>query len=130
MQQKTAAFLFLIFSAFRQKETYNIQQEYLSKTYEINTNANYSKYNASVERIKAIIPEGIKITDINNNEKAEFASKEKFKILIPINHINQETEFKIKINTKIETKPVLYGKTANSANENYALTSAVYENIE
>ena len=39
----------------------NIQQEYLSKTYEINTNANYSKYNASVERIKAIIPEGIKI---------------------------------------------------------------------
>ena len=108
----------------------NIQQEYLSKTYEINTNANYSKYNASVERIKAIIPEGIKITDINNNEKAEFASKEKFKILIPINHINQETEFKIKINTKIETKPVLYGKTANSANENYALTSAVYENIE
>ena len=100
----------------------NIQQEYLSKTYEINTNANYSKYNASVERIK--------ITDINNNEKAEFASKEKFKILIPINHINQETEFKIKINTKIETKPVLYGKTANSANENYALTSAVYENIE
>ena len=101
----------------------NIQQEYLSKTYEINTNANYSKYNA-------IIPEGIKITDINNNEKAEFASKEKFKILIPINHINQETEFKIKINTKIETKPVLYGKTANSANENYALTSAVYENIE
>ena len=105
----------------------NIQQEYLSKTYEINTNANYSKYNASVERIKAIIPEGIKITDINNNEKAEFASKEKFKILIPINHINQETEFKIKINTKIETKPVLYGTAPSSSYQDYALTVATYE---
>ena len=105
----------------------NIQQEYLSKTYEINTNANYSKYNASVERIKAIIPEGIKITDINNNEKVEFASKEKFKILIPINQINQETEFKIKINTKIETKPVLYGTAPSSSYQDYALTVATYE---
>lgn len=74
------------------------------------------------------LPEGIKITDINNNPKKEFSQNEKFKILIPIKNLAKESDFYINIKTKINNKPVLYGKASNSTYQDYALTAATYEN--
>ena len=71
--------------------------------------------------------EGIKITDINNNEKTEFSPNEKFKILIPIKNLTNEGNFDIAISTKIKSKPVLYGQAPNSAEQDYALTTEIYE---
>ena len=70
---------------------------------------------------------GIKLTDENNNEKTEFKPNEKFKILVPLKNIKQDGEIKIEVQTKIKTKPVLYGKAPNSNYQDYALTASSYE---
>lgn len=73
------------------------------------------------------LPENIKITDLENKEKQEFLPSEKFKVLIPIKDLKHEIKFLIKVNTEINSKPVLYGKAPNSINQDYALTAATYE---
>ena len=70
---------------------------------------------------------GIKFTDENNNEKAEFKPNEKFKILVPLKNMKQDGKIKIEVQTKIKTKPILYGKAPNSNNQDYALTASSYE---
>ena len=80
-----------------------------------------------VTKVDEELPEGIRIADINNNEKTEFSSEEKFKILIPIKNLTKENNFNIEIQTKINTKPVLYGQAPNTSYQDYALTAATYE---
>lgn len=104
-----------------------IQKEYISKTYQINTNAAYSKYNVKLLKANNELAEGIKVTDLNNKEKTQFSANEKFKVIIPISQINNRGNFKIEITTSVNTKPVLYGKAANSSYQDYALTAATYE---
>ena len=104
-----------------------IQKEYISKTYQINTNAAYSKYNVKLLKANNKLAEGIKVTDLNNKEKTQFSANEKFKVIIPISQINNKGNFKIEITTSVNTKPVLYGKAANSSYQDYALTAATYE---
>ena len=78
-------------------------------------------------KVQEELPEGIKITDINNNEKTEFSQNEKFKILIPIKNLIKESNFNIEIQTKINNKPILYGKAPDTSYQDYALTAATYE---
>ena len=59
--------------------------------------------------------------------KTEFSQNEKFKILIPIKNLTTEGNFNIAISTKIKSKPVLYGQAPNSLDQDYALTTAIYE---
>ena len=80
-----------------------------------------------MQKIESELPEGIKITDINNNSKKAFSQNEKFKILIPIKNLTKESSFNISVKTKINNKPVLYGKAENSSYQDYALTAATYE---
>ena len=82
------------------------ENQYLSKQYEIKSNKNISKYTIKLENQ----PKGCKITNLENQEKSEFNSKEKFKILIPINSLEKVGEFKIKIQTEMETKPAFFRK--------------------
>ena len=107
-----------------------IQKEYISKTYQINTNAAYSKYNVKLLKANNKLAEGIKVTDLNNKEKTQFSANEKFKVIIPISQINNKGNFKIEITTSVNTKPVLYGKAANSSYQDYALTAATYEDAD
>ena len=72
---------------------------------------------------------GIKITDENNQEKSEFSPNENFKILIPINNMKETGTLYIKVKSKVETKPVLYGTAPSSSYQDYALTVATYENL-
>ena len=105
----------------------NKNKEYVSKTYSIKAGATISNYKIELQKLETELPEGIKITDINNNSKNEFSPNEKFKILIPIKNLTKEASFSIKIKTKINNKPVLYGKATNSSYQDYALTAATYE---
>lgn len=105
----------------------SIEPNYVSKTYRIQAGTTISNYNVELQRINKELPEGIKITDINNNTKTKFSPNEKFKVLIPIKNLINEGDFNIAIQTKINSKPVLYGQAQNSSYQDYALTAATYE---
>ena len=104
-----------------------IDKKYVSKTYEVHTNAATSKYNVSIAKSDGELIEGIKITDVNNQEKSEFSSNEKFKVLLPIEQLKQDGNFQIVVQASVNTKPVFYGKATNSTYQDYALTAATYE---
>ena len=102
------------------------EKEFISKEYEINTNKNINKFSVEIENY----PEGCKVTNLENQEKCEFKSKEKFKILIPITSLENDGQFKIKIKTQMETKPIFFGKAPSAENQNYALTASPYEDVD
>ncbi len=105
----------------------NINKECVSKIYSIKAGTTITNYKVNLSATKGQLPEEIKITDLNNNEKQEFSQNEKFKILIPIKNLRNNGSFNINIETKIKNKPVLYGKAPDSTYQDYALTAATYE---
>lgn len=107
-------------------EVDEIENQYISKQYKIESNINISKIMLSLENQ----PKGSKITNLENQEKSEFSSNEKFKILIPIVSLEESGEFKVKIQTQMETKPIFFGKAPNGDLQDYALTAFSYENID
>lgn len=103
------------------------EKNYLSKTYMISAGATVEKYKIIITKENGQDLGGIKLTDINNQEKTEFAPNEKFKILIPIKNMTEAGSFNIQVEAKVKTKPVLYGTAPNSGYQDYALTAATYE---
>ncbi len=104
-----------------------IDSYYVSKTYSVSSATNIDNYTVSVTDENGDAIEGIKITDENNQEKSEFASSEIFKILIPIKSMTEDNNIKIHIDTKVATKPILYGRASDSSLQDYALTGVTYE---
>jgi len=102
----------------------NINKKYVSKTYTVTSLALSGNYEVS---LNGSIPENTQITDLNNKAKTVFAKGEKFKIIIPIQNMFGEGEFTINISAKANTKPVFYGIAPNSSLQDYAITSATYE---
>lgn len=114
----------------REKEQFevdNINKNYLSKTYYIKAGTTIKNYKVKLSSKNNKVPEGMKITDLSNNEKQEFSPNEKFKILIPIKNLTADGNFQLDIETKINNKPILYGKAGNSSYQDYALTAETYE---
>ena len=107
-------------------EVDEIDMQYISKTYELKSNINIAQYSILLENQ----PDGCKVTDEKNQEKNEFHSSEKFKILIPITSLKELGNFKVKINTQMETKPIFYGKAPSSDLQDYALTAYECEEIK
>lgn len=105
----------------------NNEKDYVSKTYSVTAGATIQNYKVTLAKENAENLGGIKLTDLNNNEKTEFNPNEKFKILIPIKNLTEEGKINIKVEAKINTKPVLYGKAPNSSYQDYALTAVTYE---
>lgn len=103
------------------------EKQYVSKIYSIKSNGTITNYKISLQSLEVELPEGIKITNLNNTPKQEFLQNEKFKILIPIKNLTKEANFNILVSTKINSKPVLYGRSANTSYQDYALTAATYE---
>ena len=99
----------------------------LVKHYNVTSGATMNGYTVKLEKADNELPEGIKIVNEKNEEKSEFSKGEKFKVIIPIQNLKQEGNFKLTVNGKINTKPVLYGKAYNSSYQDYALTAATYE---
>lgn len=102
----------------------SLDNKYISKTFTVTANAGMSKYSVNIKNLNI---EGSKLTDENNKEKTEFASTEKFKILIPIQEIKQDGNFSIEVKAQVATKPVFYGETRDSGLQSYALTGYTYE---
>lgn len=100
--------------------------KYITKQYEIKSNINISKFIVDLENQ----PNGSKITNLENQEQTEFSSNQKFKILIPISSLEKDGEFKIKIQTQLETKPIFFGKSPSADLQDYALTAFSYEDID
>lgn len=104
------------------------EKNYVSKTYNVTAGKNISNYKITISKDNNQDLGGMKVTDLNNNEKSEFSPNERFKILIPIKTLNSNGNFKINASSTVETKPVLYGSAPNSGYQDYALTAATYEN--
>lgn len=104
-----------------------IDKEYVSKTYSVTANANIKKYKISITKKTSQDIGGIKVTDMQNNEKNEFSNNENFKVLIPIKNMTEIGNFELKVKGTVQTKPVLYGVAPNSGYQDYALTAATYE---
>ncbi len=105
----------------------NIDKNYLSKTYQVTAGANIKNYTITLNRENGKDIGGLKLTNEKNQEKTEFAPNEKFKIMIPIKNTTEIGTFNLKVEAKINTKPILYGTAPNSGLQDYALTAASYE---
>lgn len=104
-----------------------IETQYISKTFYITANADIKKYKISIEEENGKSIEGIKVTDMQNKETNEFEEQQKFKVLIPIKNMTEVGYFKLKVEGQVQTKPVLYGIAPSSEYQDYALTTATYE---
>lgn len=102
------------------------EAQYMSKKYEVKSNKNISKIIVDLE----YQPEGTKVTNLSNQEMNEFGSDRKFKILIPIKSLKESGEFKIKLKTPLESKPVVFGKAPSEDVQNYALTAYSFEDVD
>lgn len=107
-----------------------LDKTYVSKTYTVDANADYKNFTISIENSGTTeLPQSLKVTDLNNQEKSIFEKQEQFKILIPIKDLKEEGKFKINISSELNTKPVLYGLAPEESMQDYALTTLKYENV-
>lgn len=90
-------------------------QKYIIKNFEIFTECNYKDLKIEIVDNKE---NQIKISEIKDN---------KFSIKLPINLLEKDDEIEIKASAQLETNPVLYGNSNNSAYQNYAITGEIYE---
>ena len=104
-----------------------IDKNYLSKTFSVSADSNITSYTITLSRENGRDLGGIKLTNLQNQEINTFGASEKFKILIPIKNLTEKGDFNISVQTKVETKPILYGTAPNSSLQDYALTAATYE---
>ena len=105
-------------------EVDEINKEYVSQIFKVTTKAPMDNYKVKID---GKLPEGTKVTNLNNKEKTEFDENEKFKIIMPLKNINSDGNFTINVEGKVNTKPILYGKSGKSNLQDYALTAATYE---
>ncbi len=98
--------------------------KYISQEFSVSAKAKVNSYKVELEGINL---EGIRLTDENNNEKEEFNSNEKFKILIPVTNVLEDGNFSINVYGKVKTKPVFYGESNDPSLQNFALTGFTYE---
>ena len=98
--------------------------KYVSKVFKLNSNVSHGRYDIHCDRV---VVEGLRITNLNNEDMNVFNIGESFKILIPINMMKENGNFEIIARTEIETKPVVYGTTTVPGKQDYALTGHKYE---
>lgn len=108
-------------------ENWKQEGKYLVKHYSVTSAASMNKFTVKLEKANNELPEGIKIVNDKNEEQNEFNAGENFKVIVPIQNLKNEGDFKLIVNGKINTKPVLYGKSYNSNYQDYALTGVTYE---
>ena len=107
----------------------NIDKEYASKTYQVTSSLPMKSYKVKLEELQEEEKTEFKITDLNNNPKTEFEENEKFKILIPIEKIKQEINFKITVEATIEAKPVIYAIPNDELYQDFAIPGTLTEEI-
>ena len=116
---------------FSDWEEDEIDKNYISKKHKVldDTLSQTNTYKVSIEGNSNDLPSGIKIVDENNQEKDTFSSNEIFKVMIPMEQAKEIGEYKLNVQTKIETNKVYcyvpsYGICRKSY---YLLTNSVDE---
>lgn len=97
-----------------------IEPEYISKIYHVKSSGNITSY---ILNLKKELPMHAKITDLENKQKENFSKNEKFKILLPIEELNENGSIEWEVQANIKTKPVLYASSSIPNYQNYALTA-------
>ena len=101
-----------------------INNKYLSKIITLNCETIISKFNVM---LSGNVPEDTIVSDLENNETKEFVSCKQFKILVPLEKLNSNSEFTIDINASVNSYPMYYGKAPGATMQNYVLTAGVIE---
>lgn len=101
-----------------------IDKNYVSKIYNVKASAASDSYEITLAGENV---ERFKVTDVNNQEKTQFSTGEKFKVLLPISDLEKAGEFTISAFATLNTKPVFYGETPNPEWQNFAVTAGTYE---
>ncbi len=105
----------------------DIDKEYVSKTFKVTANSTIKNYKITIAKENGESIQGIKVTNMQNQETIEFSAEEGFKVLVPIKEMTKMGTFKLIAEGKVKTKPVLYGIAPNSEYQDYALATAMYE---
>ena len=120
-----------IVSDFSDWEEDKIDKNYISKKHKVLDDefSQTNTYKVSIESNSNDLPNGIKIVDENNQEKDTFSSNEIFKVMIPIEQAKSVGEYKINVQTKIETNKVYrYAPSKDFFRKDYyLLTNSVDE---
>ena len=101
-----------------------LDKTYVSQVFTVNASISGSNCNLS---LKGSYPEGTKITNLSNQTISSIVSGNQFKILVPIRTLKQDGTFEICAESKLETKPILYGRAPNGNLQDYALAGVSYE---
>ena len=104
-----------------------LNPEYVSKIFSVSAGAGMKNYKIQIKKENAQNIGGIKVTNMKNEETNEFASEEKFKVLVPIREMTQKGSFQLTVESQVQTKPILYGVAPDSSKQDYALTTMTYE---
>lgn len=104
-----------------------VDKNYVSKMFYASAAADISEYKIKLLTSGNLQNDEIKVTNLKNIEKDEFMPYEEFKVLIPIKRMIEKGEFKLQIEGKVKTKPVLYGEASDNNYQDYALVAETYE---
>ena len=107
----------------------NLEKDYASKTYEVTSTLPMESYKITLQELTEEELSKIKITDTNNNPKTEFKQNEKFKILLPIEEMKKNTNFKIAVEANIKTKPITYAIPDNDFYQDFAIPGEITDEI-
>lgn len=105
----------------------DIDKEYVSITFKVTANSTIKNYKITIAKENGESIQGIKVTNMQNQETTEFSAEEGFKVLVPIKEMTKMGTFKLIAEGQVKTKPVLYGIAPNSEYQDYALATAMYE---
>lgn len=97
--------------------TDNIDGDYISQTYTLKSNVDIRSYCVVIDNG---VPDGTKVTDVNNNEKTEFDGNETtFKVLISVEAAEEGGEFRVLVKGKLENKAVMFGIAHDAEKQDY-----------
>lgn len=105
----------------------SINSNYFSQEFSVTSNYSINNFNVSLEGENT--PDGSFIADTNNNNKTNFSSSDKFKVLIPIDNITEDSgKFNVNITANIKTQKVLFGDAPDTL-QDHAITIMASEDI-
>lgn len=100
-----------------------IDSNKISKKFQIDAECNIENIEIIVENNKN---NQIKITNLKG-EEIKNTNEKIFKATIPINLLEKDDFFEIKVKGNLKTNPILYGKATISGYQNYALSGQMFE---
>lgn len=94
----------------------SINREYYSQTYNISHNDNIKSVKLSL-----MGADGLKITDLKNNEISDISNVSQFKILVPITSVDSNKNIKLNFRCEAKQTSIMFGATTRSDRQNMAL---------